>query len=444
MTFRRRATWLSLTLALLLIVLSACGKGGNIAGSSGNKSAKEAADTEKTTLTLLIDNQTAIDGIQAVADEIKRELNIETKIELRPGGTEGDNVVKTRLATSDMADLMFYNSGSLFKALNPQEYFVDLTNEPFMDHVLDSFKDTVSVDGKVYGIPGGSTVGGAWLYNKKIYSELGLSVPKTWDELLANNDKIKEAGYTPVIGSFSDSWTSQLVVLADYYNVHSLAPNFAEDYTYNKAKYATTPEALRSFEKLQSLRDKKHFNDDATATKLEDALAMLAEGKAAHYPILTLVLTNINANYPEMMDDIGAFAQPSDTADVNGLTIWMPGGIYANKEGSKIDAAKKWMEFFVSPEGVKAYLTAMKPEGPMPIKGVELPDDTYSAVKEMLPYFESGKTAPALEFYSPIKGPSLEQITVEVATGISSAAEGAAKYDSDVEKQALQLGLEGW
>src|SRR5690606_11460801 len=123
-------------------------------------------------------NQTAIDGIQAVADEIKRELNIETKIELRPGGTEGDNVVKTRLATSDMADLMFYNSGSLFKALNPQEYFVDLANEPFMDHVLDSFKDTVSVDGKVYGIPGGSTVGGAWLYNKKIYSELGLSVPK--------------------------------------------------------------------------------------------------------------------------------------------------------------------------------------------------------------------------------------------------------------------------
>ncbi|MNJ49935.1 hypothetical protein D3C77_451930 [compost metagenome] len=109
-----------------------------------------------------------------------------------------------------------------------------------------------------------------------------------------------------------------------------------------------------------------------------------------------------------------------------------------------MEAAKKWMEFFVSPEGVKAYLSAMKPEGPLPIKGVELPDDTYAAVKEMLPYFESGNTAPALEFYSPIKGPSLEQITVEVATGISPAAEGAAKYDKDVEKQALQLGLEGW
>ncbi|MNR58848.1 hypothetical protein D3C85_1799500 [compost metagenome] len=62
----------------------------------------------------------------------------------------------------------------------------------------------------------------------------------------------------------------------------------------------------------------------------------------------------------------------------------------------------------------------------------------------MLPYFENNKTAPALEFISPVKGPSLEQITVEVGAGIKNAQEGAAAYDKDVEKQAKQLGLEGW
>ena len=62
----------------------------------------------------------------------------------------------------------------------------------------------------------------------------------------------------------------------------------------------------------------------------------------------------------------------------------------------------------------------------------------------MIPFFDANKTAPALEFLSPIKGPNLEQITVEVGSGIKSAKEGAEMYDKDVEKQAKQLDLDGW
>jgi hypothetical protein len=64
---------------------------------------------------------------------------------------------------------------------------------------------------------------------------------------------------------------------------------------------------------------------------------------------------------------------------------------------------------------------------------------------DLLPYFQQeGTTSPALEFVSPIKGPNLEQITVEVGSGIRPAAEAAALYDEDVRKQAMQLGLPGW
>ena len=52
--------------------------------------------------------------------------------------------------------------------------------------------------------------------------------------------------------------------------------------------------------------------------------------------------------------------------------------------------------------------------------------------------------APALEFLSPVKGPSLEQITVAVGTGQTSPQQGAAQYDADVTKEAKQLGLPGW
>jgi raffinose/stachyose/melibiose transport system substrate-binding protein len=87
---------------------------------------------------------------------------------------------------------------------------------------------------------------------------------------------------------------------------------------------------------------------------------------------------------------------------------------------------------------------AYPPAGPYMVKGCTLPADAPQAVKDVVAYVEKGNITPALEFQSPIKGPALEQITVEVGSGLRSAAAGAALYDKDVKKQAQQLGLEGW
>ncbi|WP_026485764.1 ABC transporter substrate-binding protein [Caldanaerobius polysaccharolyticus] len=439
----RKIISLMTAVAILFTLLTGCGS--KTTSKETSKSGEQSKTSEKgTTLTLLVDNQSSLDGIKAVIEAFEKKTGIKTKIDLRPGGSEGDNIVKTRLATGEMDDLCYYNSGSLFQALNPEANFVDLTDEPYVANFDDAFKATVSYKGKVYGIPGGTTAAGVWLYNKKVYNELGLKVPKTWDELLANLEKIKAAGKTPVIGSYKDDWTSQLIVLADYYNVQVKDPNFATDFTANKAKFATTPAALRSFEKQQEIFKKGYMNKDFLATTYDRALKMLAEGTGAHYPMLTVALPNIYRNFPDKIDDIGAFAQPGDSADKNGLTVWMPAGIYIYKNSKNIDAAKKWVEFFVSKEGIDAFLSKEKAQGPFPIKGVNLPEDTFAAVKDLLPYFKEGKIAPALEFLTPLKGPNLPQICVENGSGAKSPKEAAAEYDKDVEKQAKQLGLQGW
>jgi raffinose/stachyose/melibiose transport system substrate-binding protein len=343
-----------------------------------------------------------------------------------------------------MTDVFFYNSGSLMQALSPEKNLLDLTSEPFQTNVLDSFKPTVTYNNKVYGVPVGSTTAGGWFYNKKVYADLGLNVPKTWAELIANNEKIKAAGITPVIGTFKDSWTSQLVVLADYYNVQAQVPTFAEDFTAHKATNAGTPAMLRSFEKLQELNENDSFNKDFLATTYDAGLKMLAEGKGAHYPMLSFATPTLVQNFPDQIDNIGFFAQPGDDASKNGLTVWMPGGGYIYKESQYIEEAKQFLAYVASVEGTQAVSAVSKPTGPYVIVGATVPDDVPALVKEMLPYFDTDMTAPALEFVSPIKGPSLEQITVEVGAGIKNAREGAAAYDKDVEKQAKQLGLEGW
>ncbi|NNU84594.1 carbohydrate ABC transporter substrate-binding protein [Geobacillus sp. BMUD] len=432
---------------LLAILCSTALFAGVLSGCSGGKeSGSNETKSNETTLTLLTDNEdlAMIEALKTISEEFEKKYHIKTEFETRPGGAEGDNLVKTRLATGDMTDLMVYNSGSLLQALNPEKNFVDLSNEPYIDKLEDSFKKSVTVNNKVYGVPLGSFAAGGWLYNKKVYQELGLSVPKTWAELMANCEKIKAAGKTAVIGTYRHTWTSQIVFLADFYNVLAQEPTFAEDYTANKAKIATTPAALKGFEKLEEIYKKGYMNKDFNATTYEDGLKMLAEGTGVHYPMISFALPNIEKLYPDKVNDIGFFPQPSDSPDINGITVWSPDSIYINKASEHVEEAKKWLEFFVSEEAQQIFFSKVKPYGPAAIKGIQLPDDTYTAVKDMLPYFEQGKTAPALEFLSPVKGPNLEQITVAVGSGLKSAKEGAESYDKDVEKQAKQLGLKGW
>lgn len=428
------------TLVLAVVLVSAACSPGDL-GSSDEEG--------KTTLTFLADNTEATTKeANGLADAfMKKNPDIEIKVELRPQGGEGDNVVKTRLSTGDMAEVFQYNSGSLLQALKPQETLVSLKGEPYLDNIQDTFFPTVSVGDDVYGVPMGSASAGGVLYNTKIYDRLGLKVPKTWDEFMANNAKIKAAGVAPVIQTYKDTWTSQLFVLADFHNVAAAEPDFADDYTANKTNYSKSPAAFKGFQRLQEVHDAGYLNKEFASESFEDGLGELAAGKGAHYPILTFVLGTLVTNSPGQVDDVGLFALPGDDAAKNGLTIWTPGAVYIPKttEGAKLDAAKKFLAFIASPEGCEAQTKAYQPTGPYVVNDCPLPDDLPRAVQDMLPYFETdGQATPALEFVSPIKGPALEQITVEVGSGIRSAKDGAALYDKDVTKQAQQLGIPGW
>lgn len=368
------------------------------------------------------------------------------EIENRPGGAEGDNLVKTRLATGEAGDILQYNSGSLFQALNPVETLADLTAIPGQANVVESFKSVVTAaDGTVRGVPFGAAMGGGIYYNKKIYAELGLSVPKTWDEFMANNEKIKAAGKVAVAQTYKDTWSSQLFVLGDFYNVLAAEPNFAVDYTANKAKYATSPAAAAGFQHLEDVFKAGYLNADFGAATFDDGVRMVATGEAAHYPMLTFALGNIKQNYPENVNDVGFFAQPGVDAAKNGLTVWMPAALYIPASSENAEAAKAFLDFVASVEGCNLMIGANGATGPYLIKDCALPADVPPSVADMMPYFQTeGLTAPALEFLSPIKGPALEQFTVEVGSGIRPAAEAAALYDGDVEKQAKQLGLPNW
>lgn len=399
------------------------------------------------TLSVLIDtNPESIASFDVVSKAyMEKHPDVSFDVEQRAGGSEGDNIIKTRLATGEMADIFQYNSGSLFQALKPERTMADLSDLSSEAGILDSFKKVVtSPDGHVRGIPFGPAMGGGIFYNRKIYAELGLTPPKTWAEFMANNQKIKAAGKVAIAQTYGTTWTSQLFVLADFHNVQAEIPDFAANYTANKQKYANTPAALRGFEHLEEVAKGGFFNADFGAASFDDGMRMVATGEAAHYPNLTFGIGNIKQNFPDNLKDLGFFALPGTDAAKNGLTVWMPAALYVSAKSEHVDEAKKFVDWVGSKEACELMAKAV-PSGPYLVRGCELPKNIPPVVSDMLPYFETeGHATPALEFLSPIKGPALEQITVEVGTGIRSAKDAAALYDQDVEKQAEQLGLPNW
>lgn len=430
---------------LAALLLGAAALTGCSAGSLGG------SDSNGKTLTFLSPNDPAsvASGKALIAAFEKANSGVKVKLEQRPGGAQGDNLIKTRLSTGDMDDVFVYNNGSLLTAIKPATNLTPLDDQPWANSIDKLFADSSTVGGKLYGGPVGTAFGGGVLYNIPIYKKLHLQVPKTWDQFMKNSAAIKKAGITPVEQTYGQdsTWTSQLFVLGDYHNVQAQVPDFAKQYTAGKDKYATTPAALAGFEHIQQVKNAGYFNKDFASASLNDGLKAVATGTAAQYPQLGGSAASIEQVAPGKGKNVGFFALPGQDVSSYGMTVW-PGtsALYIPKttSGDKLSLAKKFVNFATTQDGCNAYIKGAPPEGPFLSKACKLPTSVSQVAKDTQAYFSSGNATPALEFLSPIKGPNLEQICIQVGTGQVSAKKGAQLYDDDVKKQAQQLGLPGW
>ena len=399
----------------------------------------------KTEITLLTDNaETTVKPAKAVIAAFeKANPTITVKTETRPGGSDGDNLVKTKLSTGDMADVFWYNSGSLLQALSPEKTLVDLTNDPALKDTDPSFLPAVTQNGKVYGAPWGTAMGGGILYNKDVYSQLGLSVPKTWAEFESNSDKIKAAGITPVLGTLKDTFTSQLYVLGDFHNVAAAEPQVGGGVHGEQGQVrAPTRSRVKGFEKAAEPKAKGWLNSSAGSTTFAQGIKLLAQGKAAQYPMLTFPISTLSTGrrrqdrllrHPRRRREQGRRdhlgpgrpVHPQDEQEHRG-----------RQEVRRLRGLDRRGRRPTPPPSRRPARTSSRARS--------CPTTRPPVAKDMQAYIDTKTSTPALEFVSPVKGPSLEQIMVAVMTGQTPAQDGAAQYDADVTKQAKQLGLPGW
>lgn len=214
--------------------------------ASGGDDGEESASNEKVTLTIEASQEImnnipyafSEDNIAAFEEEYPE---IEVELVLNPDA-QNTSILQTKLASGQPSDLICYNKVSAENELEIQKNCIDLSEEPFVDNLLD--KDVLTApDGKIYGFAFAIKTGGMGVvYNKTLFEEKGIEIPKTYDEFLDVCETLQADGITPFYGPFKDVWTFQMWTASTWgYYVEKFEPDLWDRLNANEIGWDEIP-----------------------------------------------------------------------------------------------------------------------------------------------------------------------------------------------------------
>ncbi|EID43467.1 ABC transporter substrate-binding protein [Parageobacillus thermoglucosidasius] len=364
---KRWLTAVGITSVLMGSILAGCGGGDEKAANketSGNNGEKV-----EVTLAGWGGNPSEQKLLQQTLDEFeKKHPNIKVKLEVI--SEQYMDVIKTRLIGGEGPDVFYldaFEAPALIETgvLESLDQYVtdDFDIDDFEKPLLDAFKGK---DGHIYGFPKDySTL--ALFYNKKMFKEAGVEVPKTWDELRETAKKLTKG--TEVYGFGVAPELARL-----YYIAESKGGKVVTD---NKASFAD-PKVV---EALQPIVD-MHLKDKSAAQPSEVGAnwggEMFGQGKAAMVIEGNWAIPFLQDTFPNL--EFGTAEVPS----INGKKATMAYTVayVMNKDSKKKKAAWELISYLTGKEGMKIWTS----------KGYALP--TRKSVAKELGYDKDPLRAP--------------------------------------------------
>lgn len=295
---------------------------------------------------------------QTIADFEKKFPNIDVKHEVI--SEQYMDVLKTRLIGGEGPDVFYLDAleaPALIETgvVEPLDEYVtdDFDVEDFEKPMLEAFQ----VDGKTYGFPKDySTL--ALFYNKKMFEEAGVEVPKTWDELREVSKALTKEGV------YGFGVAPELARL--YHIARASGGDVVKD---GKANFAS-PEIV---EALKPIVD-QHLNDKTSAQASEVGAnwggEMFGQQKAAMVIEGNWAIPFLEDTFPDV--EYGTAELPA----VNGEkgTMAYAVGYVMNAASEKKEASWKLISYLTGKEGMETWTS----------KGFALP--TRKSVAEKLGY----------------------------------------------------------
>lgn len=360
-----------------LLSLTAC-SGDESSVSSSNSSAANNSSTANTnstptgealTLKVLTHRTDRIeDGSLAEMTKAFEEAN-NCKVEYQ-GFTDYANDVSTMMSTSDYGDVLMIPDTVKIKDLG--NFFEPLGT---LDELKDTYywADKKMYDNTVYGIAHLGSVAGGICYNKRIWSEAGITeLPTTPEEFIEDLKLIRDnTDAIPYYTNYADaSWT--LVQWAALVNSASGSSTYENDILTSKRDLFVEGDAYYEVYKMMFdvFSDPTLYEEDPMTTDWEGCKAAINEGKIATMVMGSWAVSQFQ-EAGENADDIGYMPAPFNV-DGQQYAESAPDycmGVNKNRSDDIKELGKKYITWFVEESGF-----AQKEGSICALKGSSLPD----------------------------------------------------------------------
>ena len=330
---------------MLILILSGCAGESNSSSDSGSESG------DKTKISFMHwrgEDKAVFDEI--IAEFQKENPDISVEMNIYPSD-QYLGTAQRMLQEGSTGDVFASFPGAQFQSLQEAGIFEDLSSEKFVSNFDENLISVGQVDGKQYALPY-QLVFNMPIYNKGMFEELGLEVPKSWSEFQALCDTLLENGITPIAFPGADIGPNQFM--------NSMVMNNAPDEKIF-AKLLSGEEKLtnewwvKTLEDFQLLEQKGYIQKNALGTNQDAAMAMVANEEAAMLATGSYHMASLLGLNPELQLDLLAPITVEESEAVyegiNTATFMLA----VNSNSEKKEQAKKFIEYLSQPEVASKY-----------------------------------------------------------------------------------------
>jgi len=304
---------------------------------------------------------------------------------------DAETVLKSRLAKNDIPDIMGLGGNYTYGQIADAGILKSFENAPYLKDTQTAYQKMLHDlhEGNTsYGVPftaNANTV----LYNKDKFKELGLDIPKTWDEFIETAETIQKNGGTPFYLTFKDAWT--IMVPWNSLAANLQGKNFIEKRKANETTFQKSYQKVA--ERMYKLLD--YGQNDIFGYGYSQGNQAFANGKSFMYIQGVWAINPILESNPDL--NLGAFALPAvNDADENMLVSGVDTVLTMSKDTEHPEAAEKFIKFLLEKENAQFYIDQQ-----MTFSAVKNVFQEDPKVVDLKSYFESGKIAPFPDHYYP-------------------------------------------
>ena len=329
-----------------LLALAGC------AGESPDSSSESESGSEDRTQISFIhwrgEDKEVFDDIIAQFEEEYPEIGVEMNIY----PSEQYQATGQRMLTDgSTGDVFTTFPGAQFEAIANAGFFEDLSGEDFVENFDENLITVGAKDGQQLALPY-QLVFNMPVYNKGMFDELGLEVPKSWTEFQEMADTLLENDIIPIAFPGADIGPNQFM--------NSMMMNNAPDEDVfqklqNGEESLTNEWWVKTLEDFQLLEQNGYIQPDALGTSQDSAMAMVANEEAAmlatgSYHMASLLDLNPDLEL-DLMAPITVEESEAEYEGINTATFMLA----VNSNSEKKEQAKEFIRFLSRPEIASQY-----------------------------------------------------------------------------------------